>query len=172
MYLSASVLGSKTARDLQARATAPVLRIGADKFARGDLAGIDCFNYHAAQTLSHALADLGVRNTADLFERVPPASLALPRIGAIALAVLGAAFELKRVGGDRPLENWMRKHSGTGSAEAAIVTFHTIKHREAAEQREEQRARKQRARKRSGKAHRLRVDRFTRRQESQQSAGA
>jgi len=40
----------------------------------------------------------------------------------VSLAVLGAAFEAKGIGGDAPLENWFRKHRDGGT-----VTFSTLK---------------------------------------------
>jgi hypothetical protein len=146
MNLSSRILGSTVAEQLQERSEATVLQIGRDKFTRGDLSTVQCFNYIAAQNLSRVLADLNVRDTRHLFDQIPPSALAVPRVGAVALAVLGAAFEVRAVMADAdvpPLEAWVRKHAD-GNVDAALVTFHTIKHREAAEQRQERADRKAR----------------------------
>jgi hypothetical protein len=160
MDLSVRILGASTAKALSDRAVAPVLQIGSDAFTRSDLAAVACFNFIAAANLSRALKDLGVSNTRDAFERVPPASLATPRIGAIALAVLGAAFEKKRIGGDRPLETWAAKHRGAGKGKE-FITFGTIKQRAADHEAADRKSRKHARR---NQAHGLRVDRFTKRQ--------
>jgi len=130
MYLSSQFLGAGTVRQLADRATSALLVIGADKFRRRDLAHVDCYNFLAAASLSQAIAALDVKSTRDLFERVPPAALVLPRVGAIALAVLGAAFEAKGLGGDKPLDAWVRRHLATDDT---AVSFHSLKRREHAE---------------------------------------
>jgi len=130
MDLSIRVLGVGISKSLADRARAPVLRIGSDVFTRGDLADVACFNFIAAANLSAALLDVGAANTRDVFDRVSPASLALPRIGAIAIAVLGAAFERKRIGGDHPLEAWITKHRDP-KTRRDVVSFATVKHRRA-----------------------------------------
>lgn len=126
MDLSASVLGRGIAAALSDREKAAVLIIGRDRFTRVDLATVKCFNYQAAAALSAALATFGVKSTAHLFDTVSPSALALPRIGAIALAVLGAAFQARGVGGAAPLEAWVAKHDDDHHS---VVTFTTIKHR-------------------------------------------
>jgi len=146
---------------LEARAAAPLLVIGKDVFHRHDLAQIDCFNFLAAMRLSTAVATLGVTSTKDLFDYVAPAHLVLPQIGAVALAVLGAAFEAKGLGGDQPLEAWVLKHRTTTAEK--IVTFQTLKDQECKRTEGETRARKQRRDRkhaRRDQAHRLRVSRF------------
>jgi hypothetical protein len=100
-----------------------VLIIGRDKFTRADLAGAACFHFIAARHLSAALAALRVKDTRDVFEHLPPVALARPTIGVIAFAVLGAAFEVKHLGGDAPLENWVKTHA------AKVVTVETFKQR-------------------------------------------
>src|SRR5215813_10769182 len=111
MNLSMRVLGKTTVAHLSERLTKPVLRIGGDSFLLHDLAAVDCFNFVAARNLDRILnAELHLRNTKDLFENVHPKELALPHLGAISFAVLGAAFEAMRIGGDRPLEAWVTKH--------------------------------------------------------------
>jgi len=159
MYLSTSVLGSGIVHKLQAKGAAAVLTIGRDAFTRGQLASVACFNFQAAATLSAILnRTLEVKDTRHVFEHVPPAELAIPRIGAIAIAVLGAAFEAKGIGGDRPLEAWVKRHAG--APDAAVHTFVSLKVREAREQAEARAAAKQRGQARQAKAHRLRRDRF------------
>lgn len=126
MDLSTRILGSNVTRELQAHTAAPVLQIGSDRFARGDLASVECFNFMAALNLTRVVQVLKVKNTRDLFERVSPADLVLPGIGAISLAVLGAAFEARSIGGESPLESWVKKHRETGQ-KRQFVTFHTMK---------------------------------------------
>ena len=140
MDLSPRILGTSTANDLRTRATASILNIGKDGFSRTSLASVECFNYIAAANLERALQALDVKDTKDLFDRVPPSALAVPRVGAIALAVLGAAFEAKGLGGNSPLEAWVARHAphSNGKATAndvahAMVTFGTMKAREAAD---------------------------------------
>ena len=162
MILSDRVLGSTTTRTLRDRTAAPVLRIGADTFTRHDLAAIDCFNFLAAANLSALLTEhLRVKDTRDLYNNTPPSALAVPRLGAIALATLGAAFEVKGLGGAAPLESWVNKHA-TDKA-APLVTFYTLKHRDEAERAAERKQLKARKAARRDKAHRTRVDRFTER---------
>jgi hypothetical protein len=97
-----------------------------------------------------------------LYEQVPPTNLALPHMGVISLAVLGAAFEARKIGGSNPLESWVKSHAkGNGDVKQAMVTFHTMKVRELAEARNEKREIKQRQRGRRNQAHKLRVARFT-----------
>ena len=127
MRLSSKVLGTATAEKLGTRAAEHVLIVGSDKLTRGDLAEVGCFNYLAAQNLTAILAKFfTVENLRDLYEHTPPRELALPHLGVISLAVLGAAFEVREIGGDDPLENYVKHHSDNGK----IVTFDTIKLRE------------------------------------------
>jgi hypothetical protein len=165
MDLSARVLGSTVANQLRARTAAVVLTIGRDTFDRAALASVTCFNFIAAANLSRILADLEVKDTRTLFETVPPTALALPRLGAVSLAVLGAAFEAKGLGGETPLVNWYRKHTKGG--EDAMVAFASLKHRELAEQRAAAKALRGRRNARRHQAHSLRVSRFTARQEAE-----
>jgi hypothetical protein len=139
MDFSNRVLGSYVATRLQDRASAVLLKIGRDEFHRGDLAQVACFNFLAAANLSAILnRELQVKDTRDVFEHVAPAALALPRLGAVAIATLGACFEIKGLGGDHPLEAWVRKHAAHHT-DAEIVTFGSIKakipHRAAAPRR-------------------------------------
>lgn len=151
MELSAKVLGQSTARLLSTRASTPVLVIGTDKFSRSDLAHVACFNFIAAQTLSRLVVDLRVSSTSDLYQRFSPKDLALPRLGAIALAVLGAAFECKGLG---TLESWAQRSS------EKLVTFASIKthSRDVQAERAERRARVARQRRRRAEAHRRRLE--------------
>lgn len=122
MYLSPTILGQSTIRYFTERNTAVVLKIGTDTFDRTVLAGLSCYNFAAAANLSRVLnAELQVKNTKDLFTRIHPERLVLPRLGAVSLAVLGAAFEAKGLGGQTPLESWFALHEGK------VVTFATLK---------------------------------------------
>jgi hypothetical protein len=126
MDLSATILGTTIATQLKERGAAAVVSIGKDRFRRGDLSRVACFNYHAAARLSAVLATFTVRDTADVFSRIPPSALAVPTIGAVSLAVLGACFELKGLGGARPLQAWVEKH--LTEQHPHVATFTSIKH--------------------------------------------
>jgi hypothetical protein len=137
--LSAAILGRSVVSYLVDRQSAAVLRIGRDSFDRAALAGVACFNFTAAANLSKILnSELRVADTREVYEKIPPARLALPRLGAVSLAVLGAAFEARGIGGATPLENWYRKHEG------GTVTFQTLKHRDAKRERPKKRRRPRR----------------------------
>lgn len=170
MKLSTRVLGQTAVKTIEARIRAPVLRIGTDAFLLADLAAVDCFNFTAARNLDRILnAELHVKNTKDLFDTVHPRELALPHLGAISFAVLGAAFEAMRLGGERPLETWVAKHRDQ-DASREFVTFATMKHsqqRDAKAAADERRAAKRRKAARRSQAHRLRVERLEARQESE-----
>lgn len=162
MHLSARILGTTTAKELEDRASAPVLIIGSDRFTRRDLGTIDCFNFLAAARLTKAIADLGPKNTRDLFERFAPSDLVVPSVGAVSLAVLGAAFEVKGIGGSQPLESWMRTHRAADS-KREYVTFDTLKEKERKREKGEAKARRQRRNRKAARrnvAHAIRVERF------------
>lgn len=164
MDFSESVLGSATVRHLRARAQAPVLQIGRDAFTRADLAAVSCFNFTAAQSVSRILTkELQVKHTRDLFERITPHDLAVPRLGAISLAVIGAVFEVKGLGGPNPLEAWMRRHAAKDAAHP-VVNFISLKRRDEKDLAAERREKKARKAARRSQAHRLRIDRFEARQ--------
>ena len=134
MLLSARVLGRTIVDELNQRAAAALLVIGKYRFTRADLTTVGCYNFLAALRLSNVLArDLRVRltNTRHLFDTVSPDDLLVPQIGAISLAVLGAAFELKGLGGDAPLEAWVRAHRAKDAPDR-FVTVATLKHQAAA----------------------------------------
>jgi|SRR5262245_4303179 len=155
MDLSARVLGTTAATRLRALESEAVLIIGKDHLTRADLAAVGCFNYVAARNLTTAIRKhLDVRDLKALYNSTPPSALALPRVGTISLAVLGAAFEARRIGGDTPLEQYVKKHA------EHITTFDTIKHHEQAEAQQERRDRKARKRTRRNQAHETRVERF------------
>jgi uncharacterized protein YbaP (TraB family) len=129
MDLSSSVLGQTAATHLKEQHSHVLLKIGSDGFTRRDLSRVSCYNFVAARNLSQLLnQELTVKNTRDVFDRISPFALALPRLGVIALAVLGAAFEAKRIGGERPLEAWM-KHHAERDDKRPIVTFDSVKTR-------------------------------------------
>src|SRR5262245_19598097 len=164
MDLSARVLGKSTATQLQERVVLPILRIGSDQFTRADLAAVECFNFMAAANLSKILNhELTVKNTKDVFENLNPFALALPRLGVISLAVLGAAFEKKGLGGEHPLETWIRQHHDPETDGARdLITFDTIKARQPVDTEAKDRAMRKHARR--NQAHELRVGRHKRRQ--------
>src|SRR5262245_39907180 len=136
MNLSQRVLGLHTVTTLRERVKTPVLVIGKDRFTRNDLASVECYSFIAAYNLTRVLKALGATSTRDVFDTISPSSLALPRLGAVAVAVLGAAFEQKHLGGDSPLESWMEKHR-EGVAKHTVVTFDSIKHTASREARED-----------------------------------
>lgn len=125
MRLSATVLGTTTVTALEARDQAVLLQIGTDTFTRGALARVHCWNFTAAANLSAILArEVVVKDTRALFETVAPSALIpLSRLGVISFAVLSAVFEIKRLGGDRPLEAWVKRHAPNQS----LLTFGTVK---------------------------------------------
>jgi len=159
MNLAASILGQTAVTKLQETARSAVLEIGSDKITRKQLAGVECFNFHAARMLTHIMRELKVPNLRHVYDQIPPSALALPGIGVVSLAVLGAAFEAKGIGGETPLEAYVSKHARANGA-GKTVTFDTLKDREAKERRKETRERKRRKRQRRDEAHGKRVERF------------
>jgi len=161
MNLAASILGSTAVKHLRDSATASVLRVGSDTLTRGQLAAVQCYNFHAARLLTHILHDLlKVPNLRYVYEKVPPLQLAVPNMGTISLAVLGAAFEAKKIGGGTPLESYVRKHTADNNGKPHFITWTTLKHREQVELANERKARKTRKRARRDQAHEQRVERF------------
>lgn len=156
MHLPDHILGKGTVEKLRERVKAPILVIGSDHFTRAHLAGIDCFNFLAAAQLSNIIATLKVENTRDLFNRIPPRALALPGLGVISLATLGAAFEHKL---GKTLSNYIDYHLAENEA---VRTFSTIKHNSADAKAERKVNREAKARKhgRNNQAARLRADRY------------
>lgn len=144
MRLSNLILGSTAVKQLEAAYGEHILIIGEDRFTRRQLATVGCFNYLAARNLTNVLKPFDIANVKTLYEQLPPGALALPHLGVISLAVLSAAFEIKKIGGEDPLGTWARHHNG--DAKRAIVTFHTLKHRELVQiANEKKAARKRRA---------------------------
>src|SRR5262245_27112201 len=124
MYLSDQVLGTSVTRKLREKTAQPILQIGSDTFTRRELSQVECYNFVAAANLSAILNKaLKVPNLRHVYEAVKPIELALPRLGAISLAVLGAAFEAKKIGGQNPLESWVKRHL---NGDKKIVTFDTM----------------------------------------------
>jgi hypothetical protein len=168
MRLSTRVLGAGTARELQMKATAAIVTIGSDHYDRSAFAAVGCFNYVAAMRLDRVIQTLGVSSTKDLYNSIPPSAFAVPMIGSIALACLGAIFEYEKLGGEMPLESWVAKHRKDAPSGHQILTFTTIKkneHAREAGERNAERARKRRKTTRRDEAHRIRVDRFIKRRE-------
>jgi hypothetical protein len=160
MDLFAPILGEYAIRKIRERATAAVLTIGRDRFTRADLSRVECFNFTAAHLLTTKIRSFDVASTADVFRSLSPRDLAIPGLGAVSLATLGAAFESKGVG---TLSAWVAKHRAPDTKHD--VTFGTLKSNSLDEQaaREERRAAKSRKATRRDKAHRIRVDRYERR---------
>lgn len=164
MNLAPTVLGAGAVKHLSGLAEEALLIVGSDRLGRRELAGVGCYNFAAARNLSAVLKPLQLPSLKHLFQNIPPASLALPHMGVISLAVLGAAFEARKIGGANPLLAWVQFHAG--DEKKAMVTFYTLKHREAQEVLNEKKAIVERRRGRKGKAHQLRVARFTARQQA------
>ena len=170
MDFDVKVFGTYASRQLQQHVSQSVLTIGSDTFSREDLASVSCYRFTAAAILTHAFATLTVdgnrkiRDTRDVFEHVPPEALILPRVGVVSLAVLGAAFEKRRLGGNAPLVTWIQKHKPK-DAPKHIVTFSTMKHQAAVHEgaAEERKALKRRKAARRNEAHEIRVDRAEKR---------
>lgn len=163
MNLSASILGTSTVEQLKKTYASAVFEAGSDKLTRADFARVGCYNYLAARMISKVLkAELPeIKNLRQLFNEVPPSALALPHVGVISLAVLGAAFEARGIGGDTPLENYVRKHArNDSSGEPHITTFYTIKKHEQDERSQERKEKRRRKKQRRDKAHAIRVERF------------
>jgi hypothetical protein len=160
MHLPDHILGKGAVAAIQARIKAPVLTIGSDRFTRAHLASINCFNFLAAATLSNIVTNqLKVKDTRDLFQRVTPDALALPGLGVISLATLGAAFEQKL---GKTLEDYIDHHRAENES---VRTFHTIKahHSDSKAEAQAKRDEKKRKRGRQAQAHELRVERFVKR---------
>jgi len=168
VYLSQAILGKAIVDKLEARMSAPVLMIGQDIFTRPQLSKVACFNFTAAARLTHLLTnELKVRNTRELFQSIPPQHLALPGLGSICLATIGAAFEIKGLG---TLADYVARHTEKGHS---IVTFTTMKinvHDIAAAKKEKKEL-KARQRSRQAKAHEIRVERHVTRTTNGQANG-
>lgn len=130
MDTSGPLLGVTATKYITETQTTVILTCGSDRLTRADFAGVQCFNFMAVRNLNDALQGVGVKNLRELFERVSPIDFAIPHVGVIALAALGAAFEAAGVGGSTPLANWAKKHAN-GSP---LRTFDTIKAHRAAPQ--------------------------------------
>lgn len=166
MHYSDAILGTHIVKRLQARESAPVLVIGEDKFTRAHLSKIGCWNFQAAAVLTHLLtSELKVKNTADLFRNIAPQHLALPGLGAICLATIGAAFESKGLG---TLADYIARHTEKGHS---VVTFTTMKIHvlDQAAARKERKELKARRARRQGAAHEHRVARHIARTEQHAS---
>src|SRR5262245_65809902 len=111
MNLAPSILGTTAVTKLKDTAASAVLQVGTDTLTRGQLASVECYNFHAARLLTHVLHnELKVPSLRYVYDQISPAELALPNLGVVSLAVLGAAFEAKGIGGSAPLESYVRKH--------------------------------------------------------------
>lgn len=165
MNLSTSILGTTAVEQLQKTARAAVVEFGSDKLTRADLARVGCYNFMAAKNLSARVnAAVTVKSLKQLYDEVPWTALALPRVGTVSLAVLGACFEAKGIGGEEPLEAYVKKHN---EPDQALVTWTTLKHHEEQEQAQARKAAKKRKAQRRDQAHKIRTERFEARQASQ-----
>lgn len=163
MHLNASILGKHAVDTLQARIKTPILTIGSDRFTRGDLAGVACFNFLAAARLSALLSDLRVKDTKDLFMRIKPSALTVPGLGVISLATVGATFEQK-IG--KTLTDWVEYHQPEHST---VVTFDSMK-RHSLDSKAERTAKKfekTRRQSRTARAGKIRTERFLKRHTAQ-----
>jgi len=161
MHLPTAILGKGTVVKLEERQSSAVLVIGDDKFTRPQLSKIGCFNFMAASRLTQYITELKIKNTRELFQTVPPQHLALPGLGPICLATIGAAFEVKGLG---TLADYIARHTEKGHL---VVTFATMKHnvRDQEAAREEKKAAKKRKASRNDRAQNLRADRHIARAE-------
>ena len=119
----------------------PILVIGSDTWDRLELAEIGITQLRACRAVSVLAADVRAKQTADLYARVGPASLAGSKgIGLHCLFVIWRVFEAK--GLDPSAWYWKGR-------EGAVRTFTTLKGRairdEARIKREERRARRRRS---------------------------
>lgn len=157
------LFGRGVSRTLQERAQSTILTIGSDNFTRGHLAKVDCFNFMSAQNPvlvsllnSELIGEPGhsrkPRHTRDFFYNVHPQKLAKPGIGSYTLAVLGAAFEAKGLGGEEPLQAWVDHHKTDD------VTFTTLKNRDERERDEARKAQIATKRAKRDEAKRKRVE--------------
>lgn len=137
-------LGKTFIDSITARGTHAALIIGVDEWSRHELAAdLGVVHTRAASILTGIAKDLGVRSTADLFERTSPYSLVGYPCGVTTLFVMFAAFIAK----DLDPNKWYAK----GHAEA-VVSFISLKHRELqAEARTKAEERKRQRRKRASK---------------------
>jgi len=167
MDLPTSILGAYQVKKMTEQRTRAILIIGSDQFQRRDFARVDCYNFTAVSNLNHILNQhLKVKNTHDLFVNHDPTELALPRMGYVSLAVLGAAFEAKNIGGATPLATWVEQHK------VKTGTWDTMKKRENAEIAAEKKAVKRRKGQRRDQAHGLRVKRHEARTNGSATEGA
>lgn len=155
-------IGSSVTDTLQKRVTTPLVSIGNDHFFRTQFATLGFFADRAASNLSKQIAEHypHIKNTKELYERVSPNDLTLPGLGAFTIAALGPIYQLKKIGGEKPLDAWALKHrKGNGDA---LVSFNALKHRsvDMKAEAQERKQKKQRRQKRRDRAHETRVDRF------------
>jgi hypothetical protein len=130
MNLSTRVLGTHAVHHLEELTEEAVLIVGKDRLTRHDLAAVGCYNFPAARRLSAAVAkQLSVRSLKQLFDEIAPTDLALPGLGVISLAVLGAAWEHRGIGGEAPLESYVKNHRAQDE-KRELLTFDSIKRRE------------------------------------------
>ncbi len=136
------LLGADFVHRLQNRDDPP-LRIGSETWTRHEIAAqLGCLHTAAARLLTAAANEIGAKNVRDLYRRSTPYTFARHGLGPTTMYVLWRLFESQGL----DAEAW--SHGGTAGA---MVTFETMKKREAkAEQRtregERKRKRSQRRR--------------------------
>ena len=158
MEMYTELLGSGTVDKLKEAESGAVLQIGKDALTRADLSGVRCWNFMAARRLGRILTEeLGAESLKQVYDEIPPAALAVPQLGVFSLAVLGAAFESRKIG---TLASYVKKHRTNGNG---VVTWHTLKAREQEEIAKENAEKKRRQRARKNQAHQLRVARHEQR---------
>ena len=113
------------------------LRIGKDAWSKHEIATrLGVTHTVACGILSSFCKKNGITSTKHLFEETSPHSLAEHRLGVTTLYVMFAAFADKGL----EIDDWYAR-----GEKGAVVTFHTLKHRELeARKREEEDTRKRR----------------------------
>jgi hypothetical protein len=126
-----------------------VLTIGTDTWSRADVVAMGVTQTVACGNLSKIAKSLGVRNLQDLYARTSPYSFTEYRAGVATLYVLFAAFA------DKGLDpaKWYR-----GKSESAVlVTFESLKHREAKARERERQDERKRSRSKRARQHKTDV---------------
>ena len=123
----------------------PILTIGKDSWTRQEIVAMGITQTVACGNLSKITKQLGVLNTKDLFERTSPYSFTEFRAGVATLYVLFAVFAEK---GLDPTQWYQGK-----SESQILVTFESLKHREAQARARERADERKRARSKRARTH-------------------
>jgi hypothetical protein len=145
----AAIFGSTYVKHLT---DSPILTIGSDHWTRADVAAMGITQTVACGNLTKIAKGLGVRSLRDLFDRTSPYSFTEYRAGVATLFVLFAAFA------DRGLDpsTWYRGKKPTD----VIVTFYSLKKRDADARARERRDERKRSRATRRETHRRAVQAF------------